>query len=1325
MKTTFTKGIHTATDPVNTPPEYYRDAENFRISGNSKRSEEGMTHMVGVPSNFIIWGNCAIGDQTILLGQINSKSVIGSLDKDDNWVVEVPARVNEILGIVEPTQVEGKKNWAGERIIYFSTSSGARRINLGTIADGPDLPTGDTDFDKVTSLFLEYDLPKVNYTGESSGGTLLSGSYQLGARLVTESGASTAFGIVSNVIPVVPSSLQSERGSIVGAAPQTATTKALLLSITNIDTSFKYIEIGILTYTGLANIPVLTVSNRININNQSTIQYTYRGASDDYGTLSIDEFIISGVSYVSGEFLAQKDGTLILGAPKESTQPNIDWHRVADGMVSEFVVKTIAYKEQLAFQGSGLDDSTVELGVQELVETSQEPLDDGYKNPLTCTLYKGYRRNEVYAFTLTPVFTSGVYGPTVHIPAGHASATPANTPGAADDGGTLGTYISEEKYPDDRYPSIAANTGLRLHKFPDADTQPLLSGNVETGNMYFRVLGVKFSNIVLDASETEYSDLIAGFIIGRVNRVGNETQLAQGLVRPNGNIIHLNSVRTRCTMLGDGFMDWSIASEHEGGDSTGIAERGHTNSCYPDIPNNDVDDFTFVAPDIIHGLYNADQATHIKQFAGYKANPYTAPTSFVKTDAGSNTKKIWDDRNDDWARTAGIFKNITGESSFDIGSRAETALDGVKPPVYPFGVPRASHTNGGKENTTIQRVADELQMCSSDGFVWMHTLGDITLPNYRHALTHHKGMIGNTGDKYDGFTELLPNTTRVDMVVHALTRVDPKQYGALDQMVSMYTTYQDWKTMSGDEVEFFNGDTFINKYGLTLNDEGFWPYGTDDNSESPFKFQGHLRPANCASIVYFWLESSNNYAYRHYIQPTSFSVGNVDSANGSTPFYPAYKRLLSGETPFGIMSMYGENWIRPGYASQYNNQYSAQPTFKPFAVTPKEDIEQKASLVNRIVYSATAVQGEKTDAYQLFLPNNFYDVPQEFGELTDVYVFHELYASTNQVQWKLYFNTLATQATNVGEIVLGTGGAFNRPATPMVTVDGGYGGTAHWLHAINTIYGRVFVDRYQGKFFMLNQGLQYFSGDLDDTDRLEVQALENDDIRVGSEPLRERVFIKVGSEKIWSYNLERKVFVSRHTYYPRWMFSHGPHMYSNYLEHAVDTAKNGIYKHSVGITGMYYGELHPAFITIVANAGKEVSKQFKNLEILSERITEAGLNIPFYTFNQMKAWNKERNTGLLNINPKTNAFQIPGIMEVLAAKVKDSFRLTMSRDVVIDPQIDIFAVGNHAQKIGDATLTKWLPKMRGTYIEIKLITDNTQGPIFLFDVLTEVSENIR
>jgi hypothetical protein len=615
----------------------------------------------------------------------------------------------------------------------------------------------------------------------------------------------------------------------------------------------------------------------------------------------------------------------------------------------------------------------------------------------------------------------------------------------------------------------------------------------------------------------------------------------------------------------------------------------------------------------------------------------------------------------------------------------------------------------------------KLEMCSSNGFVWFQTLNGVPIKYHRDQNSYYQcnQRVGQ-GVYWSRNIYTQATNFRADFIIHTLTRRNTKQYGPLDQMTAMFVHYEPWAGFSGT-VECFNGDTFISKYGLTVFDEALFPYSDNtDQADNPNQV-GILKPANYSGIVYMWVESDNNYDYRHYIQPASFTEDDVTSA-GSMPFYPAYKQIVNNTVPFGLLSMHAENWQNPGYANRYNNQYSTQPTAKPYVVTPLEDVSRKSSLVNRIIYSSQAVQGEKTDGYQIFLPNNYYDVPQSYGELTDVYVNGELFASTRQVQWKLFFNTLATQATSAGQVVLGTGGAFNRPAVPLTTVDGGFGGTTHWTHAENTVFGRVFIDRVQGKFFIGTDKLQVISQDLKDTDRLFIQDEGIFDMFVGSEPLRERAFFKIG-DIMWSYNLERQMFVSRHTYSPRWMFSHGPYMYSNQID--PSKGNTGIFKHSTGNAGWFYGKLHKSSITIVANMENTKSKEFRVLDITTKRTSNSGLLIPFSTFNQMEVWNDERYTGLLDIVPHTSTFQAPGILQVLANKVKDSFRMNFSRDIVKDPTKDIFAVSNHAQLKTDSTLTKWLPRMKGAFVNIKLITNNSEGPIFIFDAEIELDENIR
>ena len=81
---------------------------------------------------------------------------------------------NSILGFTKTSevQIEGRVNYKGERIIYLCGKGiKVRSINLDNIPQ-------EQDFDKLTSLFLEYSLPKVDLRSVNSGGEVKSGVYQ-------------------------------------------------------------------------------------------------------------------------------------------------------------------------------------------------------------------------------------------------------------------------------------------------------------------------------------------------------------------------------------------------------------------------------------------------------------------------------------------------------------------------------------------------------------------------------------------------------------------------------------------------------------------------------------------------------------------------------------------------------------------------------------------------------------------------------------------------------------------------------------------------------------------------------------------------------------------------------------------------------------------------------------------------------------------------------------------------------------------------------------------------------------------------------------------
>jgi hypothetical protein len=169
----------------------------------------------------------------------------------------------------------------------------------------------------------------------------------------------------------------------------------------------------------------------------------------------------------------------------------------------------------------------------------------------------------------------------------------------------------------------------------------------------------------------------------------------------------------------------------------------------------------------------------------------------------------------------------------------------------------------------------------------------------------------------------------------------------------------------------------------------------------------------------------------------------------------------------------------------------------------------------------------------------------------------------------------------------------------------------------------------------------------------------------------------------------------------------------------------GVYKHSKGINGYYYGLRTPSYITLVANMGSNTSKDFKALSLVTQVNSLSGDNLPFKTFDEIEVWNKEQYTGLVDIVIKENAFQKEGILETLTSRIKNSFRLSIHRNIVANPNLSIFEPSNHLQLKKDLVPTKWLDKIKGNYINIKLINLNNEGTLKLEDASILIAENNR
>jgi len=438
-----------------------------------------------------------------------------------------------------------------------------------------------------------------------------------------------------------------------------------------------------------------------------------------------------------------------------------------------------------------------------------------------------------------------------------------------------------------------------------------------------------------------------------------------------------------------------------------------------------------------------------------------------------------------------------------------------------------------------------------------------------------------------------------------------------------------------------------------------------------------------SSVVYFFLESTNNYNYRHYRDD--------EDGTTTTPYFPKFRTLYNEEN--GICDLP----VAKGHAELYNKQYSASNNFQS-NYSKSVDEEQITKFDNRVVYSATSIEGERLDSYRLFLPGNYHDIPKQYGKITSAFVHrNELYFHTERSLWRSFYNTLATQATSEGDIILGNGGAFPRPSMPLVTIEGGYAGCINKEASIGTPIGRFFFDANNSKLYLLTEGLAELSNP--GIFNLLRDNMYKEEAVLGYDAGRKRVIVSSTNLTI-SYKPELNSFESRHSYTFDGFASRnlGDYMIRN----------NNIYKFDKSKVADYYGVKKNSFLKINSVGNTNLSKIYTNGEAVVHSKTPNGVYLPFEFFDGFKMYSLERNTGYNTFRVITNYTEdLETLGNIFVHKANNKFRFAFPPDVVYDINNDIQDTSNLVTSSAFSDEDRiLLPEMTDNHMVFEFIIDN-------------------
>lgn len=388
-----------------------------------------------------------------------------------------------------------------------------------------------------------FSVPSIIPVDTGTGGSLKGGSYQFAIQYANSlgEGASSYYGF-TNTIGIFIDEVTPNFDN--------ATTKSIVLKITGLDITglYEYFNLAVIETINGISTPKLV--DTIPINN-SEYTYTYSGNTKGLVALSNEELFQRFNYYDVAGDLTDSDNSLLWAKLSQLQKISLQkmWNQVK--------LKWCTYK----------------IPVNDF---------EAYNNPVNTSEYRGYMRDEVYAFEGVIVYKDGRIGEAYHIPgreitsydqeiinnqdaeqqksnpceeeeikarwevyntASVTATTDEYKAGGTDDCykgtyqyGEFGYWQSDLRYPNnvDIWGNLA-NTPIRHPKFPDCFVSPIHDGD----SIY--PIGVMIDPQSLIAAlnsldETERNS-IAGFKITRANRAGNQSVIAKGLLYNVGKYI--------------------------------------------------------------------------------------------------------------------------------------------------------------------------------------------------------------------------------------------------------------------------------------------------------------------------------------------------------------------------------------------------------------------------------------------------------------------------------------------------------------------------------------------------------------------------------------------------------------------------------------------------------------------------------------------------------------------------------------------------------------------------------------------------------------------
>jgi hypothetical protein len=466
--TTLSKGLLKDVTPSKHNPEN----TSFVLNGiyddstgqsGSLQNEPGNTACWELPTGFIPVGHKYINNRGMLV--MSTNGLTSELGLADNCKYSTLIR-SSCLNFDPSRQVKAlyrRIQSCGDIIYFYDGENFDKSINLNDLAkytqDGSVTNANANDTWDCNKMKLEPDfiIPFISDTQvKNAGGTMEHGNWQFAIEILDSDLNRVGFSQISNSVSIFDESVDAGwttiDGGLTGFNQTPPTTKAVKLSISNLDTRFSYFRVWAVRYTTEDGVTpeVFSKGDVVSILNPNE-EYIFTGVDVTNNDVreDIEALVITGDNYIASKAMEFVDKRLVRANLKKN---DIDWsefQRTASKIKARYTVKEVP------------SNATDEAGSE--------------KNPNTTFEAMSHMGDEVYAYSIVYEFKQGFYSPpflTIGRPANSYEGTiddsviPDPAPGQAWDDGIIPVWNKDiaHLYDEDEYNALPDSEKLKRYQ---------------------------------------------------------------------------------------------------------------------------------------------------------------------------------------------------------------------------------------------------------------------------------------------------------------------------------------------------------------------------------------------------------------------------------------------------------------------------------------------------------------------------------------------------------------------------------------------------------------------------------------------------------------------------------------------------------------------------------------------------------------------------------------------------------------------------------------------------------------------------------------------